>query len=217
MADFNKWTDTQGNRRYDRLNGSILYSTDPNDKGNYNSRGQLVGTMRSISAPVYENWIGHPPTAAEMQGITVQIAKDIYKKKYWDEIQGDKINSQVLAEFLADTKSSIGNNKAIQKALNTIGYNVAEDGSIGAQTLEAINKADTAVLYEAHRQQLIKYYTDINPHYTKAWLRDLDKYYPQRMRNDPIFITTDNKTQELIITVILTLLIGSSIVYLFFK
>lgn len=102
MANFNLWIDTPGKRRYNRVYVPPLYSNSPNDKGNFNSLGQNVGTMRSISAPAWESVIGHPPTAAEMQAITAEQAKAFYKEKIWDKVRGDSINNQLIAEMFAD-------------------------------------------------------------------------------------------------------------------
>lgn len=220
MANFNLWVDTPGNRRYDRIYGSVLYSNDPNDPGNYNSSGQLVGTMRSISAPAYENWIGHPPTAQEMQAISIETAKAIYKARFWDEIKGDEINSQVIAEMAADMKSSAGGNgiKQLQKALNQIGYNTSVDGAVGAQTLQAINQAikdgKTADLYENYRLLMLEYYQGLNPYYVAGWTRDMNKYYPQRDKNDPVFKSkTRSLGRDLAATMLIFLLIFGLVRY----
>jgi len=191
MADFNKWTDTPGNRRYNRIYTPPFYQALPDDAGNYNSLGQLVGTMRSISAPAYESWIGRPPSAQDMQAITAEEAKRIFKAKYWDAVQGDSIKSQILAEFAADIKSNIGNLKTLQRALNRVGFPVVVDGGVGAETLQAINEADTAKLYAAFRAELLDFYQkDANPVFSERLIQDLNRYYPERAPNDPIFEQT---------------------------
>lgn len=78
------------------------YQALPSDTGNYNSRKELVGTNRGISAPVYEAWIKRPPTAADMRAITEPIALAIYKKNFWGPIQGDAITNPGIAHFLFD-------------------------------------------------------------------------------------------------------------------
>ncbi len=78
------------------------YQALPSDTGNYNSKKELVGTNRGISAPVYEQWIKRPPTASDMKAITEPIALAIYKKNFWAPIQGDALANQGLAHFLFD-------------------------------------------------------------------------------------------------------------------
>jgi lysozyme family protein len=71
-----------------------------------------------------------------------------FKQLYWNKIQGDKINSQAIAEMFADGTFIGGGHKqirAVQNHLNTKGYQLAADGVAGPMTVEAINKyASTA-------------------------------------------------------------------------
>lgn len=214
MADFNLWVDTPGKRRYNRIYGSVLYSDDVQDQGNYNSLGQLVGTMRSISAPAYEDWIGRPPTAEDMLAISPEIAKAIYKAKFWDKVQGDAIKSQVLAEMVADMKSSAGGNgvKRLQEALAAMGYSLPIDGSVGSGTLQALNQAidqgKAAEIYERYRVNMLDYYNTLNPYYREGWARDMEKYYPKREANDPIFAdtaaaNTKNIGRDVLVTILI--------------
>lgn len=197
MADFNAWIQP-GKRRYRRIYGSppnyVTYQNLPNDAGNWTGgamgSGIQAGTNRSIAASTLTSWRGHHVTAAEMQALTAQEALQIYKVKFWDKILGDQIKSQVMAEFIADMKSSVGNNKPLQRALNTLGYPVSVDGSIGQQTLAAINAAQNAgktpQLYNLHRQEMIAHYQG-NQDFGNALIDQLNNDYPQRAANDPIF------------------------------
>ena len=106
-SNYNLWIQP-GKRRYNRIHSKYVYSDDPHDKGNYNSKRQLVGTMRSISASAWESYTGKTPNASDMKSITVQQAVDFYKHSVWDKVQADKILCQVLAEMLCDMKSSAG-------------------------------------------------------------------------------------------------------------
>lgn len=186
MANFNLWV-APGTRRYGRMTAG--YQNLRNDKGNWTGGeigvGNQAGTNMSISAPVLSDWRGHPVTAAEMQSLTKDEALQIYKSKYWDAIRGDEIKSQTIANFLADMKSSAGGNgvKQIQKALNVLGENVSVDGSVGNQTIEAINRQNTAELNNAFRKEMIQYYNSIgggtNAQFLNGWLSSLDRDYPE--------------------------------------
>jgi lysozyme family protein len=114
------------------------------DKGNYNSRGELVGTNRGISAPTYERYLGHPPTVAEIKAITPAIASIIYRADYWNPNNFSVINSQILATQLMDIAVLQGAGRMArlaQQALNAIGYKVSIDGVFGPESRNAINKA----------------------------------------------------------------------------
>lgn len=120
------------------------YQAHPDDDGNYNSLGQLVGTNWGISAPVFESWIGYPPSKARMEQMTKDDARKIYKSKFWDDVKGDQINSQPLANILFDGRVNHGRLavKFLQRLLG-----VAQDGIFGPITLKATNNANPAKLY----------------------------------------------------------------------
>jgi len=203
MAVFEKWIQP-GKRRYSRIYGHgnppVTYQNLYNDSGNWTG-GQVgvgiqAGTNRSISAPVLSAWRGHQVTAQEMKALTAEEAKAIYKAKYWDKILANDIYSQIIAEFAADMKSSMGNSKPLQRALNDIGYPVSVDGNLGPQTLSAINAAQlagkTPMLYNAYRQRMIQHYQGV-PNFAAALIEQLNDDYPERTANDPIFQDLDIK------------------------
>lgn len=192
MASFNTWIQPP-KRRYRRIYKQPTYQNIYSDRGNWTGgeigAGIQAGTNRSISAPVLSAWRGHPVSAAEMQALGIEEALQIYKIKFWDKIRADEIESQIIAEFAADMKSSTGNNKALQRALNDIGYSVAIDGQIGQQTIAALNAAQAAgktpLLYNAHRQRMIEQYQPSN--FASQLISQLNNDYPERAYNDPIF------------------------------
>jgi len=153
-----------------------------NDTGNYNSRGELVGTNRGISAPVYESWIGRPPSREEMKAITRATAEEIYRKKYWLPIQGDRINPQYLAEIIFDGKVNQGQ-KGIMLLQEALG--VPADGIIGPNTLAAISRVNPARLHDEYKRRRIAFYRQLaasNSSYSQflaGWLNRMDNFKPQ--------------------------------------
>lgn len=89
----------------------------------------------------------------EMKDMTLDDAKVIYKKSYWDVNKLSDINDQNIANKLFDIGVNMGvrtAGKMIQKALNLMGTqsnsqkrwdNLIEDGIVGSKTIETINKA----------------------------------------------------------------------------
>lgn len=134
------------------------YQAHPNDTGNYNSRNELVGTNWGISAPVYENWIGRPPTTAEMRDMSAGTAQQIYKARFWDDIRGDEIRSQAVADIFFDGRVNHGRTgtKIMQRVLK-----VTADGVVGPQTLQAINQANPEQLYIAYREARRAFYYEL--------------------------------------------------------
>ncbi len=71
----------------------------PNDSANY-VNGKLIGTNKGISAEGYYAYYKKVPTVQDMKNLTFEQAKAIYKKNYWDKINGDKIKNQSVAELM---------------------------------------------------------------------------------------------------------------------
>ncbi len=160
------------------------------DNGNYNSLGQLVGTNRGISAPVYEFWIGRPPTIADMQTLTLYTAQAIYKKLYWDKIKADQIKTQEVANIIADHGVNAGTGSAgkiVQRALNQyFNKNLMVDGAIGNLTVSAINSVNQSKLFDAILQKREQFYKRLNqPQFLQGWLNRLRPFY-----EDGIYLAT---------------------------
>ena len=156
------------------------YQDSPNDiNGNYNSLGQLVGTNFGISAPVYESFLGYPPTKSDMQNMSIDTAKAIYKTRFWDDIKGDQINSQQVANIFFDGRVNHGRTgtKIMQRILG-----VADDGVVGPITLNAINTANPQWLfnqYKAEREAFYNYLVDNNAGFSvflNGWLNRINSF-----------------------------------------
>jgi len=154
------------------------YQNDARDSGNRNSRGELVGTNYGISAPVYEAWIGRPPTIADMRNMTRAAAGEIYRDRYWNRVRGDDINDQPIANLIFDGTVNHGVSrgvKMVQKVLN-----IRQDGVFGTQTLAAVNAAIPAALYNAIKTERIRFYRQIakndNAAFLQGWLNRMEKF-----------------------------------------
>lgn len=146
----------------------------PSDPGNYNSRKELVGTNYGISAPVYEKWIGYPPSEKDMKSITPTIASEIFKANYWNRLRANDINSQSVAENLVDHGINAGTGtatKIMQRVLNnSFGKNLAVDGAIGSLTIDAINSVNPLTLFQKYSEARLDYYENIgNKDWIKIW------------------------------------------------
>lgn len=72
----------------------------------------------------------------DIKNLTIERAKEIYKRDFWDKIKGDQIQNDELALNLFDfaVNGGVGTSiKTLQKALN-----VDVDGVIGNDTLSAM-------------------------------------------------------------------------------
>jgi len=83
-------------RTFDKEGGFQQYA---DDKANY-SCNVLVGTQNGISATALQAYYGRCVTIADIKGVTKSLAKEIYKKNFWNPISGDKIKNQSVGALL---------------------------------------------------------------------------------------------------------------------
>lgn len=147
MADFKT-----SYRRTARHEGG--YQNNPDDPGNYNSRGQNVGTKYGVSAPKLERLIRRPPTVADMLSLTPQQAEDAFRNDEWTRMKGDQIPWQPVADIIFDGLVNHGQGtRLLQEVLG-----IPTDNKFGPQTLAAVLASDPQQLYDAYRERRKKYY-----------------------------------------------------------
>ncbi len=101
------------------------YVDDPKDAGGETNFG--------ISKRSYPN--------EDIKNLTLDKAKEIYRKDYWDKIRGDNINDNNVASEIFDTAVNMGAKTASKLAQTTC--ESFTDGIIGSNTLKAINAMDS--------------------------------------------------------------------------
>lgn len=101
------------------------FSNHPDDKGGATMWGitEAVARQNGFNAP--------------MKSMTLDFAKLIYKKLYWDAVRADELPDEVrFAVFDAAVNSGTGRAiKWLQQAVNEV-----QDGVIGAMTLRAVRQ-----------------------------------------------------------------------------
>lgn len=155
------------------------YQDHSSDSGNYNSLGELVGTNWGISAPVYEEWIGYPPSRGDMLSMPKSTARLIYRTNFWNDIQGDSIVDQGVANILFDGRVNHGRTgvRIMQRILG-----VPVDGHVGPITLGAINSSDPRWLVGRYKNARREFYHELvenNPSYSvflNGWLNRLSEF-----------------------------------------
>jgi lysozyme family protein len=113
-------------------------------------------TCLGVTQAVWEEWIGRPSNEKEMRSLTPEMVAPLYRRKYWDKIQGDNLPDGVdYAVF--DMAVNSGPGRAVKFLQEVVG--VKADGAIGPQTLTAVNKKDPEELikaYNAKRQAFLE-------------------------------------------------------------
>lgn len=107
------------------------YTNNPNDSGGETNWGITVAVAR-------EN--GYK---GNMRTMTVEQAKAIYKKKYWDTLELDLIKQQIIADIIFDISVNAGQGRAahfLQRTVNLMTkQNIVEDGDVGNTTITRAN------------------------------------------------------------------------------
>ena len=116
------------------------YVNDPDDKGGETKFG--------ISKRSYPE--------IDIAKLTRDEAAAIYKRDYWDEVKGDDIDSQVIAEHLFDTAVNMGVNRAAKMGQRIVG--ATDDGRIGPQSVAAFNECGEIRFDDKYRLAKISRY-----------------------------------------------------------
>jgi len=98
----------------------------------------------------------------DMHDLPRETAIEIYKEKYWPGLDGIKEQAIVTAVFTY--RGNMGPSTGIQllqRALNSLGCDLDEDGDIGPLTLDAVNTADAPSVMQALVQEAIGFYQDL--------------------------------------------------------
>lgn len=115
--------------------GYVNHPDDPGGETNY-------GVTRRVAL---ENGYAGP-----MRDIPYPKVLDIYRRRYWDDLRGDEIPDQEIAEELFDTGVNCGMqvvNKFLQRTLNVLNAkgtkypDLVVDGVVGPRTIEALRRA----------------------------------------------------------------------------
>jgi lysozyme family protein len=145
------------------------YVNDPADPGGPTNKGISWSVWQENAQSV----LGVEPTLSNLQNLTTDQAKLIYKSKYWDSIYADDIVDGDLRWLLFDFNVNAGGNavKVLQSTLNELGVIVIVDGAMGNQTISAINDYEDQIqLYNLFKINRLNYYIDITEKSVQRYL-----------------------------------------------
>lgn len=104
------------------------YVDNPADPGGATNMGITIGTLAG--------WAGHSETAQDVKNLTKDTATEIYRKQYWDKIDGDSLPSGVDYAML-DFAVNSGPSHAIKMLQQILG--ILQDGFLGPATFAALS------------------------------------------------------------------------------
>jgi lysozyme family protein len=167
-------------KSFDRVIGHEgAFQNDRRDRGNWTSGkigvGELKGTKYGISAMAYPD--------LDIKNLTVEQAKAIYKRDWWDKLGMDKFHPAMSFQmFDASINHGIHNaTRILQRAVGT-----KDDGVIGNQTLQSVKKMDLNDLLMSFLSHRLRFMTDISTFdtYGRGWSR--------RIADNLLLATKDN-------------------------
>jgi len=136
------------------------FTFDPIDPGGATNKG--------ISWKVWvanaESILGVEPNIENLEMLTNDQAKAMYKSLYWDKIKCDDIIDGDLRYILFDFYVNAGSNAIItlKKTLNNLGYNLTLNGSVDDNLISIINNhPNQMALYNNFKSNRIQYYDNL--------------------------------------------------------
>jgi lysozyme family protein len=152
------------------INGKGYWAKKRKDGSIYCESGSLkfVGTNYGISAPVLSAYLGRSATVADMKGLSYNTALAIYKKLYWDKMQGDKINNQSLATMLYDGMVNQGEGAMASIVSDSLDTSVKIPFS--DSVVSKINSANQKQLFETIQKKREERYRKTGGYALPSWL-----------------------------------------------
>lgn len=158
-----------------------------NDSANY-CDGVLIGTNKGISAIGYKGYYGKCPTVEQMKNLTEQQAGAIFKKNYWDKVNGDKIENPSVAQMMmqyiiGSGASQLSDIKQIANATggkNTLSINDYPITDKDAEFINSLNQLNFWTALKTWRLQFYERLVSSNPEkygkFLNGWKARLNRY-----------------------------------------
>lgn len=127
------------------------YTNAPHDRGGPTKFGITLKTL--------SEWHKFEVTASDVEILTEEEARLIYKELYWDAMHLDTISSTEVATAIFDFGVNAGTTHAIKFAQEICG--VKEDGVMGPLTSLSVNQMKPASFVGMFCNRLYKYYKAI--------------------------------------------------------
>lgn len=141
------------------------YTQNPKDAGNWTGGkvgvGINKGTKYGIAANSYPN--------LDIKNLTLDQAKAIYKRDYWDKVKGDHLHPE-LAFHVFDMAVNSGVSRGIKLLQKTVG--TGEDGIIGPKTLTAANAMNVNQAVQVYNANRLQFYISLSSFsiFGKGWV-----------------------------------------------
>jgi lysozyme family protein len=142
------------------------FSNNPKDPGGMTNLG--------CTKAVWEEHCGHPVNEKVMRALTPDDVAPLYKRKYWDKVQGDELPPGV-DYVVFDAAINSGPGRAAKWLQSCVG--VEPDGGIGPKTLAAVRAFDSQQLVKDYAKRRLSFMMDLPTWGTfgKGWTRRVNE------------------------------------------
>ena len=145
-------------------------------EGGFVNHPQDPGGMTNLGCTktVWEEHCGHPVDEKAMRALTPADVAPLYKRKYWDKVQGDELPSGV--DYLVfDAAINSGPGRAAKWLQACVG--VEPDGGIGPKTLAAVQACNPKQLVEDYTKRRLSFLMDLPKWDTfgRGWTRRVNE------------------------------------------
>jgi lysozyme family protein len=143
--------------------------------------GSGYHTNKGITWQTWANAFGSTqPSIYGFYKMSDENWKYIFKKYYWDSIQGDQIKSQRIADILVNWVWGSGGYTPVKTLQSILG--IKQDGGFGKNTLLALNNANENDVYNKFKYLQTKFFTDLGNQsdysvFKEGWLNRLKKLF----------------------------------------
>jgi lysozyme family protein len=145
-------------------------------EGGYVNNPKDPGGMTNLGCTkaVWEEHCGHPVNEKVMRALTPDDVAPLYKRKYWDKVQGDELPNGV-DYVVFDAAINSGPGRAAKWLQSCVG--VEPDGGIGPKTLAAVRAFDPQQLVKDYAKRRLSFMMDLPTWGTfgKGWTRRVNE------------------------------------------
>lgn len=147
------------------------FVNDPDDLGKATNFG--------ITQKTLSQWRGCEVSVEDVQNLSIDEAREIYKERYITKPNYHKIESVKLFNLVVDTAVNMGVSRASKWLQEAAKVNV--DGIVGNKTIATVNK-NSGAIFRIFFAERMKFYGEIitsNPSqakFAKGWLKRLARF-----------------------------------------
>lgn len=133
------------------------FSNHPRDRGGPTKYGITKGTL--------EEFLGHTVSVQEVADLRLDLAKNIYRQRYWNQAKLDEVASQKIQLVLFDQAVNRGVSSAVkqaQRVLNLLVQPVVDvTGRCDTQTVARLNQVPPEAFCASYLATSLSFYREL--------------------------------------------------------